>query len=683
MKRALSFVFLLFIASNLSAQKKPNIIYILVDDLGYGDIGVYYQNQRKLSGDKGLPFQLTPELDKMANTGAVFTQQYANAPVCAPSRASLLTGVNQGNAHVRDNQFDKALEHNQTMATVLKQAGYFNVAIGKWGLQGDSDKQKPNWPAHPLKRGFDYYYGYMRHADGHEHYPFEGLYRGKKEVYENYKEVSAGLAKSYTTDLFTAKAKSWIIDYKKSEKKDAPFFMYLAYDAPHAVLELPTQAYPANKGLNGGLKWLGKEGEMINTASGTIDSYNYPEYADATYQNKQGAVIPWPDTYKRYASSVRRIDDGVGDLLQLLKDLKIDENTIVVFSSDNGPSVESYLPKGYAANEPTFFGSYGPFDGIKRDCWEGGLRMPVLANWPGHIEAGKVITTPSMLSDWLPTFASLAQTVTPARADGVSLVPALTGKGKQKEGIVYVEYYEGGKTPKFPAFEASRRGRNREQMQMIRFGDLVGVRYDVKSANDDFEIYNVVKDPKQIINLASENSSKVIQQKMKDSALQLRSTDEQAKRPYDTEAIPAIKNNTTLKPGLKWNFFEGAYNYTFLVDDKKPNLSGIAKDFIIPKNEKAGMLFYTAYLKIDTKGVYTFALKTDNKAFVRLHDAHLFDTNIDYTPNTELQKLVLLEAGYHPIKVYYLKQSKSKGMIDLKFKSKNGSWVNVKQICVN
>ena len=187
---------LLLSFSNLTAQtpKKPNIIFILTDDMGYGDVGVFFQKQRQESGDRSKPYELTPNLDMMASKGAKFTQQYCDAPVCAPSRASLLTGVNQGNANVRDNQFDKQLEDNHTLGTVMKQAGYNTVAIGKWGLQGVKE-EGPYWPAHPLKRGFDSYYGYMRHKDGHEHYPFEGIYDGKKQVWSDYKEVSAGLSK--------------------------------------------------------------------------------------------------------------------------------------------------------------------------------------------------------------------------------------------------------------------------------------------------------------------------------------------------------------------------------------------------------------------------------------------------------------------------------------------------------
>ena len=345
--------------TNTSEPQKPNIIFILTDDLGYGDLGVLFQNQ--LGETKGQPREFTPYLDQMAAEGALMPQQYTSAPVCAPSRASLLLGQSQGHANVRDNQFDKALANNYTLGSVMRKAGYTTAAIGKWGLQGKDDK-KPNWSAHPLNRGFDYYLGYMRHVDGHEHYPKEGVYRGAKEVYENRTEISQGLDKCYTTDLWTAAAKRWIIDYKKEKNSDSPFFMYLAYDTPHAVLELPTQAYPEGGGLHGGIQWTGRPGNMINTASGKVDSWMHPDYANATYDDdgkKATPQIPWPDVYKRYATDTRRIDHAVGDILQLLKDLDIDDNTMVVFTSDNGPSIESYIDGEPIV--PTFFKSFRSF----------------------------------------------------------------------------------------------------------------------------------------------------------------------------------------------------------------------------------------------------------------------------------------------------------------------------------
>ncbi|MES2417720.1 MAG: sulfatase-like hydrolase/transferase [Bacteroidota bacterium] len=671
MKSAIFFIIFFLFTGSLFAQQKPNIIYILVDDMGYGDLGVFFQNQRRLAGSRALPFELSPELDKMAANGAILTQQYANAPVCAPSRASLLTGVNQGNAHIRDNQFDKALENNHTIATVLKQAGYQTAAIGKWGLQGTNEKQKPNWPAHPLKRGFDHYFGYMRHADGHEHYPVEGIYRGKKEVWADYEEVSKDYAKCYTTDLWTAKAKEWITKFGTK----TPFFMYLAYDAPHAVLELPTQAYPAGGGINGGLKWLGQSGQMINTASGKVDSYVHPAYANATYDDDDNPATPevaWPETYKRYATAVRRIDDAVGDLLKLLKDLKIDNNTLIVFSSDNGPSIESYLPKNYVANQPTFFGSYGPFDGIKRDCWEGGMRMPVIVQWSNKIKAGKVVTTPSMLSNWLPTFAEAANLPIPVRIDGVSLLPSLLDNGKQQEPLVYAEYFEGGITPRFKEFEPGRQGQKRGQMQMIRFGDLVGVRYDIKSANDDFQIYDVVKDPKQANNLAQLPGFANMQSKMKSKVLQVRTVSDDTKRPYDSAAIPAEGLKTPMQKGMKWDFYAGKFPWLARPGSVKPSKSGSALSFEIKPVKNDGYFVFTAYLKIPETGSYQLSLTSKAKAFVRLHDAATLDADFAYS-GKEIKRDIVLEKGFHPIRIYVLRQGEIKPNLKIKLESNGQS----------
>jgi len=643
--------------SSIHAQQKPNIIFILTDDLGYGDIGVFFQNQRQQSGDRSQPYELTPNLDKMTHDGARFTQQYCNAPVCAPSRASLLTGVNQGNASVRDNQFDKMLENNYTVAGMLKVAGYSTVAIGKWGLQGVKETG-PDWPGHPLKRGFDSFYGYMRHKDGHEHYPVEGLYDGKKEVWSDYKNVVEGLNKCYTADLWTASAKKWIVAHENGKDAAKPFFMYLAYDTPHAVLELPTQAYPEGRGLKGGIQWVGEPGHMINTASGTVDSYIYPEYANAIYdddKNPATAEVPWPETFKRYATAVRRIDDAVGDIRQLLVDLKIQDNTLVIFTSDNGPSIESYLPASFKPNQPTFFGSYGPFDGIKRDCWEGGLRMPSIAVWPGRIGAEQVINQASMLSDWMPTFADFAHLPIPARVDGVSLAPVLTGTGTQKKGVVYVEYFESGKTPDFKEFESGKRGRQRNQMQVIRVGDLVGVRYNIQSANDDFEIYDALNDPKETVNLAEKPGYEKIEAQMKAKVLQVRHADKDAPRPYDTVAIPADTITGKLLQGLAWKYYKGNFPWVTFVDNRRPNKEGVTnlltgKD----RGKDAGIICYDGFISIPVDGSYTFSLKASGKAYVRLHEASLIDADFNYKSDEILTQTVKLKAGLHKLKLCYL-----------------------------
>ena len=659
-------------------EKKPNIIFIFTDDLGYGDIGVLYQNLRKKKADKSEPWAATPNLDIMANEGVILTQHYAAAPVCAPSRASLLTGLSQGHANVRNNQFDKALADNHTLGNVLQKAGYATAVIGKWGLQGDKrwSKNGSNWPGQPLNRGFDYFYGYMRHRDGHEHYPNEGIYRGKKSVWENKREITSGLDKCFTGDLWTANAKKWITDQTKINQK--PFFMFLSYDTPHAVLELPTQAYPKGGGLKGGLQWIGEDGNMINTANGTPDSFTHPDYKNATYDHdndKTTPEMPWPETYKRYATGVRRIDDSVGDIFQLLKDLNIDDNTLVVFSSDNGPSKESYLPKSYVPNTPDFFDSFGPFDGIKRDVLEGGVRVPMLARWPNCISKKQIVDQPSISYDWLPTFIEAAGLPAPANADGVSLLPALTGKGKQKDGLVYVEYAQNGKTPNYDEFSAKNRGKKRREMQMIRMGKFVGLRYDIKSATTDFEIYNIGNDTHQANDLGLTESMKSMQEQMKNKVLQIRRPNLTAKRPYDSVAVPAsiVKK---AKKGIQWKGYNGNYPWLPKMDMLNAEKENIARKFRKIDFTQNDYYLLDGYIEIPEDGQYEFFLSATEKALLKIHQATIIDADYGYKSNANLKATIHLKKGLHPIKIYLKNEEKSKSPIKLEWqgvgKSKQG-----------
>jgi|JI10StandDraft_1071094.scaffolds.fasta_scaffold00117_11 arylsulfatase A-like enzyme len=663
----------LAIAAMAAPEKKPNIIFILADDLGYGDLGVFYQNARRAAADRAAPWHFTPNLDGMAAAGARLTNQYVGAPVCAPSRSTLLLGVHQGHANVRDNQFDKALESNHTLATVLHQAGYATAIIGKWGLHGVSD-DNANAPAHPLNRGFDYYYGYLRHVDGHEHYPKEQLYfaekakaRGPIRVWENRSDVTALLDKCYTTDLFTARAKKWITE-RQEQAPGQPFFLLLAYDTPHAALELPTQPYPAGGGRTGGMQWLGTPGHAITTASGKIDSWTHPDYADATYDHDHNPATPeqvWPEANRRYATDVRRIDDGVGDLLQLLKDLQIDNNTLVVFASDNGPSIESHVGGNIT---PEFFASFGPFDGIKRDCWEGGMRTPTIARWPARIPAGRVIDLPSGTWDWLPTFAHAAGLPAPARSDGISLLPALTGRGTlAPREALYFEYAVNGRTPNFPGFEASRRNRERGQMQAVRIGDFMGVRYNIASARDDFEIYNVRTDPKEATNLAQGASSQrhptpaneltpidTLQTRMKEIALQSRRPEADTRRPYDHDLVPANAAVSTV-PGVISHYYEGSFPW---VPDFAP-LPAIARGIqpmpnLAPlRRQMDSGLMFSGYIDVPADGEYTFHLRTDTGAELRIHEATVIDADYGYESGTEKAGSIRLKAGLHSFRLSY------------------------------
>ncbi len=638
--------------ADAAAAARPNIVFILCDDLGYGDLGVFFQNQRRAANDRREPCHLTPRLDTLAAQGLQLRQHYSPAPVCAPSRASFLLGVHQGHANVRDNQFDKALETNHTVATVLRQAGYATGCIGKWGLQG-AGANAATWSSYPTRCGFDDYFGYVRHGDGHEHYPKEGTYGGAKEVWDNGREVSADLDACYTTDLFTARAKQWIVE-RHADDPARPFFLFLAYDTPHAVLELPTMAYPAGGGLGGGLQWLGTPGQMINTATGAVDSYVHPDYSGATYDddgNGDTAEVAWPAVYKRYATSVRRIDDAVGDLRKLLGDLGIADNTLIVFTSDNGPSNEDYL--NFTVNyRPDFFNSFGPFDGMKRDCWEGGIRVGALACWPGNIGTNRVSNLPCSFPDWLPTFADLAGVPAPARSDGVSLAPTLTGSGTQRTPTVYVEYAYSGTTPAYAEFQAAKRGRARNQMQAIRHGDYLGVRYDIQSHADDFEIYDVVNDPRETVNLASANAA--LQLQLKDRVLRLRRPDGAAPRPYDAEPVPALASVATVS-GVVWRACSAAFPWVPELTALPPSSTGtVARPDlgIRPRDTDIGLLF-SGYLRVPATGSYTFFLTTDARALLRLHEATVLDADFAYTGGTERSASATLTAGLHPFRLYY------------------------------
>jgi arylsulfatase A-like enzyme len=645
-------------AAETKPASRPNIIFILCDDLGFGDIGVFYQNERAAKHNPSVPFFVTPHIDTLARDGVKLQQHYCAAPVCAPSRASLLTGLTQGHANVRDNQFDKALADTHTLGTVLRQAGYATATVGKWGLQGsakpggaeaDEAGSAARWPAYPTKRGFDFYFGYVRHKDGHFHYPKED----KREVWENNRELSAGLDLCYTTDLFTARAKKWIID-QTAAHREQPFFLYLAYDTPHAKLQNPPCAYPAGGGLHGGVQWTGKPGSMINTAKGTMDAWMHPDYANSTWDDDRDPstpAVPWPDVQKRYANDVRRIDDCVGDLLQLLKDLGIEDNTLVVFTSDNGPSIESYLKEPY---RPTFFRGYGPFDGIKRDTLEGGEREPTLVRWPHGIPAGRVDNHPSGQWDWLATFADLAGVPALAGSDGVSLLPSLTGHGQQMPSTLYVEYYNDAKTPAFLDFAPAHRGKLREQMQSIYLDGYKGIRYDVKSADDDFGIFDLSKDPREARNLAGDPKFVALQTAMKARVLQVRKPNASAKRPYDEALVPSVTNPPSSQPGITWSLFSGAWPWIPDFRTLTPAGTGTSKQIeltMAPADKPFGVAF-NGYFVAAGDGEYTFTVDTDTGAMLFLHDIRVIDEPMKNSAG-KFSGSVRLKAGWHPLRLLY------------------------------
>ena len=653
------------IAAALPADEQPNVIYILADDLGWGDLGVLHQNR-----SNNPRKHQTPYLDQMAAEGILMPSHYCPAPVCAPSRASLLMGVHQGHATVRDNQFDKALNDNHTLATVMKTAGYRTALIGKYGLQGEGNGPA-TWPAYPTKRGFDEFFGYVAHRDGHVHYPADDwpignseAHRVGKDLWWNEKEISKDLKKCYTTDLFTARAKHWIAEHRNTNPNQ-PFFIYLAFDTPHGALQVPTVAFPDGKGHNGGVQWIGQPGKMINTATGTIDSYRHPDY---TGKN-------WTDVEERFATMVRRIDNCVGDLLQTLKDLGIADNTMVVFSSDNGPHHESYIAN--VDYEASSFQSYGPYDGTKRDTWEGGIRMPTVAWWPGHIKSNSVHKKATQFHDWMPTFAQIAGVAAPARSDGVSMANSLRGQQDSGESTVYVEYEQNGKTKPYPQFLETRKGRKRGQMQVVFVDGFKGIRTDIKSHADPFEIYDVTSDRGERKNLAGTSRSfEQLQQKMKDRVLRLRIANDSAPRPYDDEPMPGYpkpagsggESSATVYPGK----FPYVPNVTALTPSATFKIAGSMQDSMSFEASEQCAVRFKGWIQVDEPGVHRITFQTPTRAFVRIHNAGIVDADFGYEPGTTKTASVRLGKGFHPVTVTVLSDENGKAFYEIEVR-KQGS----------
>ena len=448
------------------ANPKPNVIFILADDLGWGDTGVTWQNARA----EGLPRIKTPNLDRLAREGAVLTSHYCASPVCAPSRASILSGKIQGECSLRDNCFDRVLAETNTLGTVMRNAGYATWAVGKWGLAGGGESGQPV-ASHPLDRGFDYFYGFLDHMAGHTYYHYEGHIRGAfMGITENRTNATRSATGIYSTDLFIAKAKALISDHL-ARSPEKPFFMYLSVNTIHgsgrsddtlqckAPLHVPGRPYPES-----GVSWP-LDPEPLEKRNTWID----PQYAEL------------PPNAARYATGITRLDDALGDLMRHLVANGIDRNTLVIFTSDNGPADE------YGA-DPRVFASSGPFDGMKRDVFEGGMRVPAFLRWPDRIAPGTVDDTPSQSYAWMSLLASAAE-----------------GRYDPMSSLVYTQYEFpwGGGTEAFNEFQA-RKGAVRGLQQMVRVGDLVALRTRIRDGNAKVRLYDVKNDPFQSKDLASD-----------------------------------------------------------------------------------------------------------------------------------------------------------------------------------
>ncbi|MEN8862295.1 MAG: PA14 domain-containing protein, partial [Lentimonas sp.] len=359
--------------------------------------------------------------------------------------------------------------------------------------------------------------------------------------------------------------------------------------------------------------------------------------------------------------------NSVGDIQQLLVDLGIDDNTIVIFSSDNGPHNEG--------NNPRTFESYANLEGTKRDLIEGGIRVPTVVQWKGMISSATnnesaihEIDYPSAIWDWMPTFAELAGIAAPAWCDGVSLVPTIFEQGVQRDkGYLYFEYFHNSNTPNWTQFP-NHRGDTRGQMQCVRIGDFMGIRRDIASETDNFEIFNVVTDPGQGTNLAVSLTD--LQTEMKQIALSSRRSKGGSARPYDDGSIGDVVRG--LEAGLDYFSYEGFWSYVPEFRDLNPVAAGHATDIDLSlrsRDDYVGMLF-TGYIEVPTAGSYTFYLQSDNGSNLFIHDAHVIDDDFNHT-GLEKSGSIELAAGLHPFRVYYRHGTKSSHVLDLNWSGPN------------
>lgn len=422
-----------------SAQNTPNIVFILADDLGYGDIGCY--------GQKLIE---TPHIDQLAAKGIRFTQFYAGTSVCAPSRSSFLTGQHTGHTPVRGNfeiqpegQFPLPANTN-TIAKMLKQAGYATGNFGKWGLG------YPGSEGAPEKQGFDTFFGYNCQRQSHNYFPNHLWSNSTRIEYPNTPDNQ----QFYAPDIIQNKALSFI-----DEHKNSPFFLYLSYTLPHAALQLP-----GNDSLLSYYKKKFNEQPILITKKWSGTGYEPQAYPHAAY-----------------AAMVSRLDQYIGQVVEKLKSLGLEENTLIIFTSDNGPHHEG-------GNDPVYFNSSGNFRGIKRDLYEGGIRTPMIAYWPSVITKPQVSDYMGAFWDFMPTFANIAGTRVRSNTDGISLFPILLNKGSQREHkFLYWEFHEDG-------------GR-----QAVRMGKWKAVRINVmKNPSSPVELYNLNADPQETKNIADE-----------------------------------------------------------------------------------------------------------------------------------------------------------------------------------
>ncbi len=419
------------------ADRPPNIVFIMADDLGYEELGCYGQKLIK-----------TPYVDKLAAGGIKFTHFYSGNAVCAPARCALMTGKHMGHTTIRDNrQFMKGEEgqwpihaDDVTIAELLKAKGYVTGAMGKWGLG--------NWDTtgSPMKHGFDNFFGYNCQAHAHTHYP-KHLYRDGKRFELPGNTLAAGNA--YTQDLFEKEA----IDFIEANKA-TPFFLYLPFIVPHVAVQVPDDSLEEYKGKLGD---------------------------DPAYDGKKG-YRPHPAPHAGYAAMVTRMDRSVGRIVQKIKDAGLEKDTLIIFTSDNGPT------HNVGGADSTFFKSAGDLRGLKGSLYEGGIRVPFIAYWPGRIMPGGVCMEKYYFPDMLPTFCALAGAEVPKGIDGIDIRNAILQHGLlPRHEFLYWE---------FPSY-GGQQAVIEENWKAVRQSLAKGV---VKT-----ELYNLATDPNEQADLAAKH----------------------------------------------------------------------------------------------------------------------------------------------------------------------------------
>ncbi|SHM78130.1 Arylsulfatase A [Cyclobacterium lianum] len=435
---------------DLSDTPKPNIVYILADDLGYGDLGFTGQQHIK-----------TPNLDRLAEEGMFFASHYSGSTVCAPSRSTLVSGLHTGHAPVRGNyeiQPEGQYPLPDSVFTIfesLKAAGYTTGAFGKWGLGYPGSEGDPN------NQGVDVFFGYNCQRMGHNYYPYHLWHNQDSLVLEENAGTNLGL---YAPDLIQEQTLKFIEDNQEN-----PFFLYVPSIIPHAELIAP--------------------GEEMARHLGRFEETPY-QGVDEGPNYKIGGYMSQENPRAAFVAMVELLDRQVGEILAKLEELGLRENTLVVFTSDNGPHLEG-------GADPEFFDSNGPYRGHKRDLYEGGIRVPMIANWPGKISPGKT-DHPSAFWDVYATFGEITGATVPENTDGISFAPTLLGRADEQGAheFLYWEFVEqGGK-------------------QAVRKGPWKAIRVNLSRDDDPpIELYHLEEDPGEQNNLADQQPERVAELK--------------------------------------------------------------------------------------------------------------------------------------------------------------------------